>query len=297
VYIFPRPLSSAGIIQDGALQVRNMMNNLINGGAGDMFTSVWLDVEGGDLYWSRTIANNIKFIEQMISEAKKYQPKYKLGIYTSKSQWAPIVGSGYTGGKDFPLWYASYNGQTNFNDFSAFAGWTTPTLHQYAGDKTVCGVGCDLNLMTVGTLADVAGRAPINGGAAPPPVPIANSPKCALQRGQCSDISQSPCVGTVQKGLCPGPASVVCCVVAPTLRSAPGTAALSASTDAPIVAEAVDTGKVTWRRDRPRPHNYRRLKMGGLLRIKRKQHRRNRRNKKGKKKRMVRASTPRPRDD
>jgi len=175
VYIFPRPLSSGGVIQDGGAQIKAMMSNLINNGAGDLFTSVWIDVEGGDLYWSRTLANNVKFIEQMLTAAKTYQPKYQLGIYTSASQWAPIVGSSYTGGAAYPLWYASYNNQLNFNDFKAFAGWTVPTLHQYAGDKTVCGVGLDQNLALFGTLSTVTARAPINGGSAPWPLrwPIA----------------------------------------------------------------------------------------------------------------------------
>jgi len=299
VYIFPRPLSSAGVIQDGGAQIKAMMNNLINNGAGDLFTSIWIDVEGGDLYWSRTVANNVKFIEQMLTAAKTYQPKYQLGIYTSASQWSPIVGS-YTGGKDYPLWYASYNNQLNFNDFKAFAGWTVPTLHQYAGDKTVCGVGLDQNLALWGTLSAVTGRAPINGGAAPVAPPLANSVACQNVHGACQDIAAKPCVGTVKSGLCPGPKNVVCCVGAPVLKSSAPSAPVSKST-APgaakrvpkkklsthgrVTAIAQDTGKVTWHRDRPRRHSYRKMKMGALMRIKK-----HRKHRKHKKRKMVRAS-------
>jgi len=276
VYIFPRPLSSAGVIQDGGVQVRNMMNNLIKGGAGDTFTQLWLDIEGGDLYWSRITANNIKFVEQMIEAAKEYSPKYALGIYTSKSQWAPIVGSTYTGGKDFPLWYAAYNGKTDFNDFEPFAGWTAPTLHQYAGDKKVCGVPADLNVQLFGTLFSRASEARINGGGGPALAPITNSAKCAAQRGVCTNVAKTPCVGNVKKGLCDGPSSIVCCVTAPVLRSTPGAVAERPATSARITAEAVDTGKVTWQRDRPRRHAARKMAMGGLMKI--------RRHRKGKKK-------------
>jgi len=271
VYIFPRPLSSAGVIQDGGLQVRSMMNNLVNNGAGDLFTSVWMDIEGGDLYWSKSTASNVNFVQQMLTEAKKWQPKYSLGIYTSKSQWGPIVGSTFTGGKDYPLWYASYNGRQDFTDFSAFAGWTSAFMHQYAGDATVCGIGCDRNIAPTGTLQSGANTAVINGGAPPPPPVIANSAKCAAVHGACQDIQARPCVGSTQSGLCPGASNIVCCVSAPVLRSsAPGSnVPTKAATHGRIIAEAIDTGKVTWHRDRKRPHAYRRLKMGGLMRVRR----------------------------
>lgn len=33
----------------------------------------------------------------------------------------------------------------SFSDFTPFGGWTQPTIKQYAGDATKCGVGVDLN--------------------------------------------------------------------------------------------------------------------------------------------------------
>lgn len=47
----------------------------------------------------------------------------------------------------YPLWYAHYDGQANFDDWekSKFGGWAQPTLKQYAGDATLCGFKLDLS--------------------------------------------------------------------------------------------------------------------------------------------------------
>jgi len=289
VYIFPRPLSVGGKIQDGGAQVKATMDYLLKNGAADLFRTLWLDIEGGNLYWSKITANNVQFVNQMIAQAKTYLPTYKVGIYTSKSQWAPIVGSSYTGGKDFPLWYANYNGRQDFNDFSAFAGWTRPALHQYLGDKTICGVGVDVNILQAGTLESVAASAVVNGGTPLPPAPIANSAQCAAAKGACHDTAASACVGTVKHGLCPGAASIVCCVsAAPVLKSSFNGAVQAPSTPHQIVATAEDTGKVTWYDDnRHGRRARRRMKMGKLMRIKHK----GRKHHKRSKKKMVPAST------
>ena len=44
-----------------------------------------------------------------------------------------------------PLWYAHYDGSANFDDFSAFGGWTKPTIKQYQGTTTFCSAGVDLS--------------------------------------------------------------------------------------------------------------------------------------------------------
>ncbi len=69
-----------------------------------------------------------------------------VGVYTSASQWysylhhtsptitlcnyytrEPIMGK-YTGGSEFPLWYAHYDGNPSFSDFSPFNGWSKPSI-------------------------------------------------------------------------------------------------------------------------------------------------------------------------
>eukprot|EP00026_Physarum_polycephalum_P017878 Phypoly_transcript_19250.p1 GENE.Phypoly_transcript_19250~~Phypoly_transcript_19250.p1 ORF type:complete len:159 (-),score=12.46 Phypoly_transcript_19250:14-490(-) len=66
---------------------------------------IWIDVEGPGTYWGSSTTANANFFSSMVSEGKKLG--VSLGVYTSKSQWVPIMGS-YTGGKSYPLWYAHY---------------------------------------------------------------------------------------------------------------------------------------------------------------------------------------------
>eukprot|EP01113_Clastostelium_recurvatum_P017539 TRINITY_DN2061_c0_g1_i1.p1 TRINITY_DN2061_c0_g1~~TRINITY_DN2061_c0_g1_i1.p1 ORF type:complete len:214 (+),score=30.03 TRINITY_DN2061_c0_g1_i1:36-677(+) len=104
---------------------------------------IWLDIEGKTgSTWSTSQASNRAFFEGMVSQARSLGQT--VGVYTSSSQWNPIMGS-YSGGSSLPLWYAHYNNQPNFNDFVAFGGWSKPAMKQYAGDVTECGVGLDRN--------------------------------------------------------------------------------------------------------------------------------------------------------
>lgn len=55
------------------------------------------------------------------------------------------MGSSFSGGASHQLWYAHYDNNPSFSDFRAFGGWSKPKIKQYAGDRSVCGVGVDLN--------------------------------------------------------------------------------------------------------------------------------------------------------
>jgi len=68
-----------------------------------------------------------------------------VGVYTSKSQWDPIMGA-YSGGSRYPVWYAHYDNWASFDDFRAFGGWTKPSIKQYKGDTVLCNAGVDLNV-------------------------------------------------------------------------------------------------------------------------------------------------------
>ena len=48
----------------------------------------------------------------------------------SASQWQPIMGSSWTGGSSYPLWYAHYDNNPSFSDFTAFNGWSSPAMKQ-----------------------------------------------------------------------------------------------------------------------------------------------------------------------
>jgi len=66
------------------------------------------------------------------------------GIYSSNSQWTPIMG-GSTAFSKYPLWYAHYDYKDNFSDFSPFGGWSKPNIKQYQGTTSLCSASVDLN--------------------------------------------------------------------------------------------------------------------------------------------------------
>jgi hypothetical protein len=78
---------------------------------------------------------------------------YNIGVYTSASQWQPIMGD-WTGASGYilcmltfilvlPLWWPKYDGHASFSNFSPFGGWSQPAIKQYQGDASECGVGVD----------------------------------------------------------------------------------------------------------------------------------------------------------
>jgi GH25 family lysozyme M1 (1,4-beta-N-acetylmuramidase) len=78
----------------------------------------------------------------MVDELNKKGKKF--GIYTSASQWNPIMG-GSTKFSKYPLWYAHYDNKASFSDFSAFGGWTKPSIKQYVGTTGICSASVDKN--------------------------------------------------------------------------------------------------------------------------------------------------------
>jgi len=134
VYIFPCP--SCG---NAAGQINNMINFLSQHQT--KYGMIWLDIEGPQ-YWSTNQANNRNFFNDLVNALKAHG--VKIGVYTSNSQWSPIMGN-WNGGSSFPLWYAHYDGVPNFNDFSPFGGWSKPSIKQYQGDVSLCGAGIDKN--------------------------------------------------------------------------------------------------------------------------------------------------------
>jgi GH25 family lysozyme M1 (1,4-beta-N-acetylmuramidase) len=135
VYIFPCAHSGC---PSASTQATQMIDYLRNNGA--PFTKVWIDVEGpASTYWTSNTATNEQFLINLIGGLKsKGLTTSQIGIYTSKSQWQPIMGTADF--HSYALWYAHYDGNFNFNDFVAFNGWTTPCMKQYAGDQTI---GCN----------------------------------------------------------------------------------------------------------------------------------------------------------
>eukprot|EP01138_Halocafeteria_seosinensis_P011080 gb/GECG01011316.1/.p1 GENE.gb/GECG01011316.1/~~gb/GECG01011316.1/.p1 ORF type:complete len:169 (+),score=7.92 gb/GECG01011316.1/:1-507(+) len=141
IYMFPAP--KAGNPEG---QVNSMLKNLADYGISNKnsppktYGMVWLDIEGPQ-YWSGSVTDNRNFFNGLVSELEKHGQV--IGVYTSESQWIPIMGD-WSGGSRFPLWYAHYDGEKSFSDFRAFGGWSKPNMKQYAGSTTLCSSGVDL---------------------------------------------------------------------------------------------------------------------------------------------------------
>ncbi|KAM9966855.1 hypothetical protein ACTFIR_007090 [Dictyostelium discoideum] len=135
IYLFP--CYSCG---NGAGQGEALVNYMKGYNAN--YGMVWLDIEGPGEYWSDDQGANAAFFESLVSGLESAGAH--IGVYTSESQWSPIMG-GYTGGSKFPLWYAHYDGNPSFSDFSGFGGWSSPAIKQYDDTGDSCGLGFDLN--------------------------------------------------------------------------------------------------------------------------------------------------------
>jgi len=106
------------------------------------FGTFWFDIEGPGTYWPSDTASNADWMAEAIQTANNLG--VTIGIYTSASQWVPIMGD-WTGGSPYPLWYAHYDNDPSFSDFSPFNGWTKPAIKQYQGTTSVCGASVDLD--------------------------------------------------------------------------------------------------------------------------------------------------------
>jgi len=73
-----------------------------------------------------------------------------LGVYSSLYSWESVMGSQSANTpllQALPVWYAHYDGNANFNDaaYYKFGGYTKPSIKQYVGDTSRCGLNVDLD--------------------------------------------------------------------------------------------------------------------------------------------------------
>eukprot|EP01120_Amphizonella_sp_Union-15-10_P009698 TRINITY_DN3737_c1_g1_i1.p1 TRINITY_DN3737_c1_g1~~TRINITY_DN3737_c1_g1_i1.p1 ORF type:complete len:229 (+),score=39.59 TRINITY_DN3737_c1_g1_i1:31-687(+) len=132
VYMFPCPKCG-----NPQAQVREAVDNLKSHNTN--FGMLWFDIEGPQ-YWTSSVTTNREFFTGLVDEAKSLG--VKIGVYSSESQWIPIFGN-WAGGASLPLWYAHYDDVPSFGDFSPFAGWSRPSIKQFAGTTSICGIGVD----------------------------------------------------------------------------------------------------------------------------------------------------------
>jgi len=137
VYIFMCPNCK------GNTPASSAVTGIINSLNGVAFGMVWFDIEQCEGCWNDA-ESNADFIGEAVNTAVSMLGGSRIGIYSNAYEWGQVVG-GWEGVSSFPLWYADYDGEQNYNDFSPFGGWTQPNIKQYAGDEGECGVDIDEN--------------------------------------------------------------------------------------------------------------------------------------------------------
>lgn len=117
------------------------VDELINAIAGTGYGQIWLDIE---TYAWGDVTDNINFIQGLMDELSNQGVSY--GIYTNYYMWQSITNM-WTGpaNSGVPLWWAYYDGNADFSDYSGFGNWASPAIHQYSGDASVCGLDVDQN--------------------------------------------------------------------------------------------------------------------------------------------------------
>lgn len=110
-----------------------------------LFGMMWFDIETNpspNCGWSDA-STNCNFMLQLIQAAQGLG--IHPGIYASAYMWGNIMGDGCTVGADngVPLWYAHYDQNPSFSDFSPFGGWTKPNIKQYWDSVGMCGINAD----------------------------------------------------------------------------------------------------------------------------------------------------------
>jgi len=139
VYLFPCPTCS----KSAGTQMSELVSYINTNCKSAWSGRVWLDIEGSQ-YWTGSTTSNQNWYKALVDSCATYG--VKCGVYSSASQWSAIFGStSFAYGSSNPLWYAHYDNNPSFSDFSAFGGWTKPYAKQYAGDVTLCSAGVDKN--------------------------------------------------------------------------------------------------------------------------------------------------------
>mmetsp|Transcript_3875 Transcript_3875/g.5123 ORF Transcript_3875/g.5123 Transcript_3875/m.5123 type:complete len:232 (+) Transcript_3875:13-708(+) len=140
VYMFPCPTCTTS----AAGQMETMVDYLKTSCNSSWSGAIWLDIEGSQ-YWTGSYSENQAFYQDLVDAC--ISTGYGCGIYASMYQWEELFGSStYVYGNELPLWYAHYDNNPTFSDYSAFGGWTTPAAKQYEGTTTYCGASVDLDV-------------------------------------------------------------------------------------------------------------------------------------------------------
>merc|ERR1712137_1096188 len=109
VYIFPDTSHSASSLMSSYIKSLKSDGVLTN-------NMVWMDIEGSQ-YWSSSCSSNQNWLKEAINEINSLYKGCGLstcvGIYTSESQWSPIM-CNTSQFSNHQLWYAHYDEMNRF---------------------------------------------------------------------------------------------------------------------------------------------------------------------------------------
>eukprot|EP01006_Ploeotia_vitrea_P014550 TRINITY_DN39495_c0_g1_i2.p1 TRINITY_DN39495_c0_g1~~TRINITY_DN39495_c0_g1_i2.p1 ORF type:complete len:205 (-),score=93.70 TRINITY_DN39495_c0_g1_i2:181-795(-) len=135
VYMFPCPKCG-----NAAGQASKAVSYLRQHGV--KYGMMWLDIEQPSL-WTGSHSSNIAFFRGLLTQLDLMG--VRVGIYSSAYMWNSIFGSSYKGPTNYSLWYAHYDGEPSFSDFTPFGGWSHPGMKQFSDAGSKCGVSYDIN--------------------------------------------------------------------------------------------------------------------------------------------------------
>jgi len=135
VYMFPCPKCGGA-----TNQVQTLWNHLHGNGVN--YGQMWLDVEAANL-WTGSVSGNRAFFNELATASQKIFGSKFGGVYTNKNQWSSIMGDWGSSWGSLKLWWAYWDESASWSGWAPFAGWSSPTIKQYAGDKSLCGMSID----------------------------------------------------------------------------------------------------------------------------------------------------------
>jgi hypothetical protein len=129
----------------GGVSASQQVQDDYNALSGSGFGMMWFDIEtnpSSGCVWSGDKSANCQFMGDLISAGSSLG--IHMGVYSSEYMWGSIMGDCTVGADHgIGLWYAHYDNNPSFSDFSGFGGWTKPNIKQYWDSVSFCSISAD----------------------------------------------------------------------------------------------------------------------------------------------------------
>jgi len=136
IYLFPSFTCS--------LTAAQQVDQTLSGMGSVPFGTLWFDIEQNPgAGWGPDPDANHAWLVEGVNEAVRQIGADRVGIYSSAWGWVPM--GNYGDLSAYPLWWARYDNDPSFDDFTPFANWQQPAMKQYNDTTTVCGLYTDVD--------------------------------------------------------------------------------------------------------------------------------------------------------